>query len=35
MEIEVNYIETREEIVLEKFNNLLLSRGAIDKIRRA
>lgn len=35
MRIKVKYIEHREDIRFEKYDNLLLSEEAIDKIRRA
>lgn len=35
MNINIEYIENREELVFKKFDNLLLSEGAIDMIRRA
>lgn len=34
MKIQIKYIENREEVRFQKFDNLLLSEEAIDKIRR-
>lgn len=33
MRIKVNYVENREVIRFEKFDNLFLSEGALEKIR--
>lgn len=35
MRIDVKYIESREVIGFEKYDNLIISEGGMDMIRRA